>query len=157
MSRAFPTFLPPILFLLFLSRRDAGISRGTARAKRKAREETFRPSTRFRSPFRSFVRSFVRSNRGPITRSEPDSRSRFLDFVARNTIHRSTFPRSLSPSVLESTLPLGSTPRFTVARRDTRSSGIQRWTKTTESRSKEVKKRARMDNGLARSVTRKSR
>lgn len=105
----------------------------------------------------SFIRSFVRSNRGPITRSEPDSRSRFLDFVARNTIHRSTFPRSLSPSVLESTLPLGSTPRFTVARRDTRSSGIQRWTKTTESRSKEVKKRARMDNGLARSVTRKSR
>lgn len=57
-SRAFPTFLPSILFLLFLSRRDAGISRGTARAKRKAREETFRPSTRFRSPFRSFVRSF---------------------------------------------------------------------------------------------------
>lgn len=101
--------------------------------------------------------SFIRSNRGPITRSEPDSRSRFLDFVARNTIHRSTFPRSLSPSVLESTLPLGSTQRFTVARRDTRSSGIQRWTKTTESRSKEVKKRARMDNGLARSVTRKSR
>lgn len=150
-SRAFPTFLPPILFLLFLSRRDAGISRGTARAKRKARFVHLRV---FALPF---VHSFVRSNRGPITRSEPDSRSRFLDFVARNTIHRSTFPRSLSPSVLESTLPLGSTPRFTVARRDTRSSGIQRWTKTTESRSKEVKKRARMDNGLARSVTRKSR
>lgn len=146
-------FSSPILFLLFLSRRDAGISRGTARTKRLARKR-FVHLRVFALPF---VHSFVRSNRGPITRSEPDSRSRFLDFVARNTIHRSTFPRSLSPSVLESTLPLGSTPRFTVARRDTRSSGIQRWTKTTESRSKEVKKRARMDNGLARSVTRKSR
>lgn len=154
-SRAFPTFLPPLLFLPFLSlvARDALRWHLAALHGRKGSVSSIYAF----SLSLSFVGSLVRSNRGPITRSEPDSRSRFLDFVARNTIHRSTFPRSLSPSLLESTLPLGSTPRFTVARRDTRSSGIQRWTKTTESRSKEVKKRARMDNGLARSVTRKSR
>lgn len=153
-SRAFPTFLPPFFFFFF-SLVETLASRVALHGRKGSRGNV--SSIYAFSLSLSFIRSFVRSNRGPITRSEPDSRSRFLDFVARNTIHRSTFPRSLSPSVLESTLPLGSTPRFTVARRDTRSSGIQRWTKTTESRSKEVKKRARMDNGLARSVTRKSR
>lgn len=153
-SRAFSTFLPPFFFFFFSLVETLASRVALHGRKGRLARKRFVHLRVFALPF---VHSFVRSNRGPITRSEPDSRSRFLDFVARNTIHRSTFPRSLSPSVLESTLPLGSTPRFTVARRDTRSSGIQRWTKTTESRSKEVKKRARMDNGLARSVTRKSR
>lgn len=57
-SRAFPTFLPSILFLLFLSRRDAGISRGTARTKRLARKR-FVHLRVFALPFvHSFVRSF---------------------------------------------------------------------------------------------------
>lgn len=107
-SRAFPTFLPPILFLLFLSRRDAGISRGTARAKRKAREETFRPSTRFRSPFRSFVRSFVRIE-GRLL-----DRNRILDrdssILSRGILF--TVPRSLAHSRLRSSRALSlSVPR----------------------------------------------